>query len=375
VQQHIRTLDDKSSGGGIGGVGSRRLRVEDQFRLHQIQQGTGQHPAGSEQRNDFEQQVHDAANQSTLVWMQQQLHGHPSGEAMRPSQTVRRRPDRRWLAGLCLVAWLPASGGAAQFITTEDECRGRQLLLQGVIEPGDHERLIEHLGDLVTGSDLPEVQDHDKLWTVMLDSPGGDLVEAMRMGRFLREALAITETGYRFTRRPDGVYDFQRSADTTCLDGDDRFAGCDRSLIPAECTGACLLVWLGGAQRHASEGRLGTHGLAAAGEEDLHAYLGEMGVPGNAISELLDSGPGDGWLSWAERQILSQRAEVVDVWLADCPAPLTGEESYESVASPSAAVRERLMDRAEAHRACRHQRLAAARVGLEATLRRRDANP
>lgn len=280
---------------------------------------------------------------------------------MKPFLTSRRWSGIPWLAGLCIAAWLPAWAFAAQFIITEDECRGRALLLQGVIEPGDHERLVEHLVGLVQGGDLPETQDPDKLWTVMLDSPGGDPGEAMRMGRFLRETLATTETGYRFARRPDGVYDFLRSADTTCLDGNDRLAGCHRSLIPAECTGACLLLWLGGAQRHASEGRLGTHGLSAAGLQAVQGYLRDMGVPAESQTMLLDPGHGDGWLSWAQRSALSERAAVVDGLLADCPAPLTSDESYESVASPSAAVRKRLMSRAAAHRACRQERLAAAR--------------
>lgn len=277
---------------------------------------------------------------------------------------------RAWpLAALCLVTlYLPHAATAAAFITVEDECRGRQLLMQGPIEPGDHQRLVGQLGRLV-GGNLPAVQDADKLWTVLLDSPGGDPAEAMRIGRYLRRALATTAVGYRFVERPDGVHDFQRSPQTVCLEGDDRLAGCGQSLVAAECTGACLLVWLGGAVRHASEGRLGAHGLAGEDSDTVRAYLRELGVPSPWVSGLLDEPlSGDGWLSWAARDALSARAGKVDALLADCPPPLTSEESYQSVTADSAALRDRLLDQAAAHRDCRLERLAAARAGLVAEL-------
>lgn len=271
------------------------------------------------------------------------------------------------LAALCLATLcLPHTAAAAAFITVEDECRGRQLLIQGAIEPGDRQRLAEQLGRLV-GGDLPAVQDADKLWTVLLDSPGGDPAEAMRMGRYLRRALATTAVSYRFAQRADGVYDFQRSPQTVCLDGDDRLAGCGRSLVAAECTGACLLIWLGGAVRHASEGRLGAHGLAGAETAAVRAYMQELGVPSPWVSRLLDEPPpGDGWLSWAERDALGERAARVEELLADCPPALTNEESYQSVTADSAARRGRLLDQAAAHRRCRLERLAAARAGVVA---------
>lgn len=284
--------------------------------------------------------------------------------------TNRAQRGRWWaLTGVCLaMLCLPPVAAAAAFITVEDECRGRQLLIQGPIEPGDRRRLAERLGQLV-GGDLPAVQDADKLWTVLLDSPGGDPAEAMGMGRLLRRALATTAVSYRFAQRPDGVYDFQRESQTVCLEGDDRLAGCGQSLVAAECTGACLLVWLGGAERHASEGRLGAHGLAGDSTDGVRAYLRDVGVPPPWVSGLLDEPvSGDGWLSWAERHALGERAANVDALLADCPAPLTSEESYQSVTADSAALRERLLDQAAAHRECRRERLAAARTGLMAEL-------
>lgn len=282
----------------------------------------------------------------------------------------RRRTPARRLAGLSLALMLlPAAAQAARFIPVEDECNGRQLLIQGPIEPGDHQRFLDFMAAHVAG-DRPAVQDPDVLWTVELDSAGGDLTEAMRIGRFLREAYATTEVGYRYARRPDGVWDFARSSATVCLDGRDRLSGCHADLVEAECTGACLLIWLGGAARHANEGRLGAHGLD--GGNDLAAYLAQMEVPPAWIARL-DAPPesGDGWLSWPERHELGGSAPMLEALIAGCPPPLSREESYQSVTAASAARRDALMDRADAHRSCRRSHLAATRGALVARLRAR----
>lgn len=277
---------------------------------------------------------------------------------------------RLMVSALLALAVLPAV--AADYVTLEDECRGRQLLIRGVIEPGDYSRLVAAMAALVNG-DLPAVQDPDKLWTVMLDSPGGDLDEAIRMGRFLRGAVAVTDAGYRFARRPDGVWDFARSDTTVCVQGEGRLAGCEPDLVEAECTGACLLVWLGGAARYADEGRLGVHGLA--GEPGVRDYVQEMGMSAEQSDWLLGDVPSDGWLDWPQRHVLGRRLDELDEWLAGCPPPLSADESFRSVVSISAAERDRLMDRAEAHRVCRRERLAAARRGVMGNLQALAAAP
>jgi hypothetical protein len=260
------------------------------------------------------------------------------------------------------AAAIPSATGAAEFVTLEDECNGRQLMIKGSIEPGDYQRFVDRLARLVSGGDLPDVQDPEVLWTVKLDSPGGDVAEAMRIGRLLRGVLATTETSYRFARRPDGVYDFARDGELVCLDGRGRLSGCHQDLVEAECTGACLLVWLAGAVRHANEGRLGLHGLAGLEADSVQDYLAEMGVPEPWISRMLTAEPaGDGWLAWPERHKLSGRAEVMRALVAGCPARLTQEESFLSLTAASAAERNRLMNQANAHRSCRRNRLAAAR--------------
>lgn len=258
---------------------------------------------------------------------------------------------------------------AAEFLPVEDECNGRQALIRGPIEPGDYDRFLDFMARHVAGGDLPAVQDPDVLWTVELDSPGGDLDEAMRIGRFLRDMLATTEVTYRYARRPDGVLDYARGGELVCLDGDDRLSGCEPDLVEAECTGACLLIWLGGSTRHANEGRLGRHGLGGGGGVD--DYLAALDVPAPQRARLLDPAAGDAWLDWTERHALGGRAAAHQALLASCPPALTRDESFRSVAAADAAERDRLMDRAEAHRACRVAREADARAPWQARLARR----
>jgi len=257
---------------------------------------------------------------------------------------------------------LADEASAAEFITLEDECHGRQLMIRGPIEGGDHDRFVVALARLVTADDLPAVQDPDTLWTVRLDSPGGDAGEAMQIGRFLRDALATTEVSYRFERRPDGVWDFAHNDRTVCLEGDSRLAGCGRDVAEAQCEGACLLLWLGGARRRAIEGQLGVAGLPTGPE--IERYLVDMGI-GSPRPDLVNraSHP-DPWLQWPERDALSGDALELQARLDGCPAALTSDEAMESVMTPSAARRDALLTRSEAHHSCRIERLARARAPM-----------
>jgi len=280
------------------------------------------------------------------------------------------RPVLAGAAAVLAALAAPVAFGAS-LITLEDECRGRQLLVQGPIEPGDFERIRARLNELVNLEELPEVQDPETLWTVKLDSSGGDVAEAMRVGRLLRTALATTDVSYRFARRDDGVYDFERAADSVCLEGDHRLDGCAPDVVKAECAGACLLIWLAGADRFAQEGRLGLQALPGVDAGALAEYLREMDVAEGWLARLVDEQPADPlWLSWPERRALSGRARPLETLLAHCPAPLDAEEAFESVTAASPVVRDALMDRAEAHRRCRIERVEQARAPvLESLLR------
>jgi hypothetical protein len=107
----------------------------------------------------------------------------------------------------------------------------------------------------------------------------------------------------------------------------------------------------------------------------ISRYLEENDVAAEWIARLADGRSADGrsadvvWLTWPERRSLSGHAATVADLLASCPAPLTADEAFESVTAASLQVRDRLMDRAEAHRRCRIARLAAQRAPvLEALL-------
>lgn len=274
--------------------------------------------------------------------------------------SIRRCRLPLWLALLVLIA--PLTVRAAEFLRIEDGCNGRQLMIKGPIERGDYDRFVQRLARMVTG-DLPDVQNPDVLWTVKLDSPGGDLQDAMRIGRLLRRSFATTEVSYRYAPRPDGVVDFQRSDERVCLTGHGKMSGCHRDIVKAECTGACLLVWLGGTERHAIEGRLGLHGLPGGDVKAVRDYLKEMDVPGPWTQRIVATqAVGDVWLTWPERHALEGRSPSLQALTADCPAPLSRHESYLSVVSPDDVVRNRLKDRAAATRDCRRRYLAQARA-------------
>jgi hypothetical protein len=269
----------------------------------------------------------------------------------------------RWLA-LLLLGLLGASfAQAGRIVVLEDECRGKQLLFVGPIETGDGDRFAQALASLILSPDLPPVQDNELLWTVKFDSPGGDVTEAMAIGRLLRRGLAATEVSYRFARRSDGIYDFERSTDTLCPGGSGRLAGCFPDIIKAECAGACLLAWLGGAHRFAHEGRIGTHELDLTPE--VREYLREMQIADAVVDGLsVPQASGPHWLEWRERSALAGIAPALADPLAACPPALDQQESLDSVMHADLAVRETLMNRAYLHRQCRLRILARAQQAL-----------
>lgn len=284
------------------------------------------------------------------------------------------------MALVCLpLTLLPHTVQAADFIFLEDECNGRQLMISGPIAPGDAGRFADHLWRM-TGGDLPAVQNTETLWTLKLDSEGGDLAEAMAIGRLVRQTLITTEVSYRYARRLDGVYDIAQTSKTLCIDGGDRLAGCAPGVAVADCTGACLLIWIAGVDRRAIEGRLGRHGLAAD-RAAITGYLGEMEVDAEQIEHLLETGNGtaadaaipetaqdDGWLSWSDRDALAGRAPSLVALLEACPAPLTEAEVIESVMTDVPGRRDTLLDRADAYWKCRNARVEQSRAAIIATL-------
>ncbi|WP_448188466.1 hypothetical protein [Azospirillum sp. sgz301742] len=153
------------------------------------------------------------------------------------------------------------------------------LALTGEIRPGDYaavSALAERSGPFLARID-----------TV---ARGGDVAEAMRIGRLVRARhLSTVAPQYRPDR--GGVFPAHCKPDTECI-----------------CAGACFLVWVAGAER------LGEHLLLRRlPEPEIAAYLAEMEVPPAYAATLATLPPG------ASRPLSEERLE------ADLKGPTASE--------------------------------------------------
>lgn len=138
------------------------------------------------------------------------------------------------------------------------------LLIEGQIEPGLTDRLQAMTEQGIDGG------------IVYLNSPGGALGEAVRLGRFIREKGWDTSVGGGdgIPRQADGTFDFFGT----------------EGPAPATCESACAYVFMGGTRRALPEtSRLGLHQFYAPGQQiggevaqkfsgELVSYMVEMGV-------------------------------------------------------------------------------------------------
>ncbi len=154
-----------------------------------------------------------------------------------------------------LLAFFVTPKAVAMDIATTDT-NPYSLHMEGKIEKGDYENIIKKIHN--KGS-FP--------FLVFISSPGGDVIEAMRIGRFLRETLS-------------NMYAVN------------------------ECASACVLIWLAGVERDAS-GLFGLHrpvyskdyfaGLSSSEASDkyreldkyVRAYLIEMNTPTSVIDRMM----------------------------------------------------------------------------------------
>lgn len=144
------------------------------------------------------------------------------------------------LLGFC---YLPYSAGAiikasCDGLTVEGKQAACQILFSGPIESGDAARLLE----LFRRS--PQVG--TTYIALVLDSPGGDVDEALRISEIVKSTLLHTQlythnelraylTGVRGIGKPNAV-------------------GMKR-----RCASACVLIWIAGPEHSAFEGQLGLH--------------------------------------------------------------------------------------------------------------------
>ncbi len=137
------------------------------------------------------------------------------------------------IAAILLLCSFTSSTYAAKF-WFQDNARLSQdtLVIEGKIEAGDYEALRDVISNFG-----PLIKD------VYLYSPGGDAIEAMKMGDLLRN-LYLTTVSPNFS-----LTEYQRDRNKIS-------PACDRSYEPGPkdqsnctCDSACFLIWLGGFER------------------------------------------------------------------------------------------------------------------------------
>lgn len=156
------------------------------------------------------------------------------------------------------------------------------VYLKGIIEPGADKRVAKELNRIPNSP-----------FEVYLDSPGGDFLTGIELGRLLRSRGAWTHIGKRVP-------------------------GSERP-VPGECYSACAMAYLGGFYRFSTEGSIyGVHRTWKEGtstDSDLDvgqvisaassAYIREMGVDGGLLDRIVRAGKNEVYvLSDAEQKAL-----------------------------------------------------------------------
>lgn len=177
---------------------------------------------------------------------------------------------------------LPADGQEIASQSTGNAVEALVLTIDGIIEVGPTERF------------RAVAEENGETYRVRLNSPGGNLIEGLRLGRFFREQEYETEVG-RIVAGPGDLV---------------------REEAPGSCASACALAFLGGKRRDPdSAGFLGFHqffygssfydGYAVSNDE-AHAegisqaqvvsglivsYMVEMGIDARVFAASSMAGP------------------------------------------------------------------------------------
>ena len=145
--------------------------------------------------------------------------------------------------------------------------RGCTIKLTGPIEPGDESRLREIIRK-------PLSQPVSEVWfyhTLLLDSLGGDVSEALRLATLVREAILTTST-WRLDGNP------------TNASGTGKPPSMPREHWP--CVSACFLVWVAGAERTSWSGKLPAYGNVGIGLHRPYFAQSVYRQPPNKVAEL-----------------------------------------------------------------------------------------
>jgi hypothetical protein len=174
----------------------------------------------------------------------------------------------------CGTSLLPVSYAVAADLKV-DVVNGRiiESRLEGEIKPGDYDRVVAQLLNGGLGD------------TLRLNSPGGDVVEAMRIGRLIRDLRMRTEVP-------------GRTGNTAFCLAHPKGA----SLTDCNCSSACFLIFTAGIRRFGNH--VGVHRVFVNHEylremkpveaaeltgkvtQAVSAYLSEMGVPAHLIERI-----------------------------------------------------------------------------------------
>lgn len=174
----------------------------------------------------------------------------------------------------------------------------------GEIQPGDFEKVRKLYA-----------ANHPYLWAFQLNSLGGDVEEAMTIGRLFRRYLIEAYA-------PEKIFG------VSTLFWADKASCVDNSESECVCASACALIWFGAVRR---EGRVGLHrpritssAFSNAVPEEaenyykhelkhVSKYLEEMEVPGTVIEKMLSTRSSD--VQWVDESQELQLSPSYSEWI------------------------------------------------------------
>ncbi len=294
------------------------------------------------------------------------------------------------LSLLVLATFLsPSAGLAADVFLDPNSFAG--VVIQGEIVKGDYEKFLRALA-------LHQSQSKEyRHWDLALNSPGGDVVEGIKIGRFVRDTMMSVVVDRSFVWNSSGEWEtatkqvpvmVPRGGTRTPIN--DRFiqaegivewvpdpSGRTREtpLYNAICYSACSLIWMASVNvySHTRDESIGIHrpryeeqmfaGLSIADAEKAYEaldarvrkYLYEMGMPTFVVDEVFAIPSNEMKILSAEQaEIVGAMPPHIDEWLkAKCPYPLSpGEKKDLEARSGSEGYLNYLKDRESSYYTC-----------------------
>ena len=220
----------------------------------------------------------------------------------------------------CLV-FLPLSSFSADVFIQKNIAGLKELAIEGEIKKGDLEKIIELSPEVVQGLLFTRLN-----FTINVNSQGGDIEEAIKIGGFARDLLATVRVNGTVIREDDGFVSRERKANpnSSFIWQYHRFRSRYDDLKEGDitrCYSACILIFYGGVERSFSDnedqrvGGIPGKAIPVIGlhrpyydkgffgdlspseaqekyrtlESKVKGYLLEMGAPESLISRMLKS--------------------------------------------------------------------------------------